>query len=430
MSGIPEHDEFSTHAVPTDARVATFRVAAVSSMVSFSLPTFIAGIEVAYGVGEAMALSAILGGSFIIFLVGWLMGSIGARTGFNSYLLVRLAFGDTGARLVNLAFSISLLGWFGINLNLFGRAIAGLSSDVLGTVPPELAVTIGASILITVTTIIGFRAINVVSTLMIPVLMLVALIFLMAVLERGTAEPLTTVDGMSLGDGISSIVGSIVIGCIIMPDITRFLRSSSGALLTSGASYMVFQPFVMWVGASAAFALLTDDITSMMLTLGLGLGAFAIIIAGSWVLNALNLYSAVLGVTASFPRVNARNTTILLGALGVTAGLMNILDSFVEFLFYLSIVFIPVAGVVIVDHFVVRPNHYSVDAVADNQPLNLPGLLAWFVGAAVALAGAEGLITSVTTVAAIDAIVVSSLLYFALAKVFDARLANNNENGQ
>ena len=38
-------------------------------MVSFSLPTFIAGIEVVDGVGEAMALSAILGGSFIIFLL-------------------------------------------------------------------------------------------------------------------------------------------------------------------------------------------------------------------------------------------------------------------------------------------------------------------------------------------------------------------------
>ena len=428
MSGISEHDEFSTHAVPTDARVATFRVAAVSSMVSFSLPTFIAGIEVAYSVGEAMALSAILGGSFIIFLVGWLMGSIGARTGFNSYLLVRLAFGDTGARIVNLAFSLSLLGWFGINLNLFGRAIAGLSSDVLGVVPPELLVTICASVLITVTTIIGFRAINFVSTLMIPVLMLVALVFLVAVLGQGGGQTIISESQMSLGDGISSIVGSIVIGCIIMPDITRFLRSK-GALVTSGASYMVFQPFVMWVGASAAFALATDDITTIMLTLGLGLGAFAIIIAGSWVLNALNLYSAVLGVTASFPRVNARNTAILLGALGVTAGLMNILDSFVEFLFYLSIVFIPVAGVVIVDHFAVRQSHYSVDVVAENQPLNLRGLFAWFAGAAVALAGSEGLIASATTVAAIDAMIVSALLYFLLAKAFGPRLSAHNGSG-
>jgi cytosine permease len=46
MSSLPEHDEFSTHAVPTDARVESLRVAAVASMVSFSLPTFIAGIEV------------------------------------------------------------------------------------------------------------------------------------------------------------------------------------------------------------------------------------------------------------------------------------------------------------------------------------------------------------------------------------------------
>jgi len=429
MSGIPEHDEFSTHAVPVEARVATFKVAAVSSMVSFSLPTFIAGIEVAYGVGEDMALSAILGGSFIIFIVGWLMGSIGARTGFNSYLLVRLAFGDTGARLVNLAFSISLLGWFGINLNLFGRAIAGLSNDVLGVVPPELAVTIIASVLITVTTIIGFRAINLVSTLMIPVLMLVALVFLAAVIGQ-EAELVISEPEMSLGDGISSIVGSIVIGCIIMPDITRFLRSSTGALATSGASYMVFQPFVMWVGASAALALATDDITTIMLTLGLGLGAFAIIIAGSWVLNALNLYSAVLGVTASFPRVNARNTTILLGALGVTAGLMNILDSFIEFLFYLSIVFIPVAGVVIVDHFLVRQTHYAVDVVTDNQPLNLPGLLAWFAGAAVALAGSEGVIVSFTTVAAIDAMVISASLYLCLTKAFGAGLSARIRAGQ
>ena len=160
MSSPPEHDEFSTHAVPRGARVASFRVAAVASMVSFSLPTFIAGIEVAGGVGEALSLPAILGGSFIIFLVGSLMGSIGARTGFNSYLLVRLAFGDTGARLVNLAFSVSLLGWFGINLNLFGLAIAGLSEDFFNAVPPELGVTVGASVLITATTIIGFRAIN------------------------------------------------------------------------------------------------------------------------------------------------------------------------------------------------------------------------------------------------------------------------------
>lgn len=417
MSSLPEHDEFSTHAVPTDARVASFRVAAVASMVSFSLPTFIAGIEVSSGVGPDLALAAILGGALVIFLIGWLMGSIGARTGFNSYLLVRLAFGDAGARIVNLAFSISLLGWFGINLNLFGLAIAGLSKELFGVIPPELLVTIVASLLITVTTIIGFRAINLVSTLMIPVLAFVALALLVTATSQTAPVVAASQGEMSLGDGISAIVGSIVIGSIIMPDITRFLRTSGGALLTSGTSYMIAQPFVMWVAASAAMVLGTEDIISIMLTLGLGLGAFMIIIAGSWVLNALNLYSAVLGVTASFPTLSARTVTVVLGVIGVTAGLMNILDSFVTFLFYLSVVFIPVAGVIIVDHFIARPEAYRVREVADNQSLNRWGLLAWFMGAAIALAASEGFIGSVTRVAALDAMLTAAVLYWIAARL-------------
>ena len=417
MSSLPEHDEFSTHAVPTDARVASFRVAAVASMVSFSLPTFIAGIEVSSGVGPNLTLAAILGGALVIFLIGWLMGLIGARTGFNSYLLVRLAFGDAGARVVNLAFSISLLGWFGINLNLFGLAIAGLSDELFGIIPPELLVTIAASLLITVTTIIGFRAINLVSTLMIPVLAFVAIALLVTATSQAAPVVAASQGEMSLGDGISAIVGSIVIGSIIMPDITRFLRTSGGALLTSGTSYMIAQPFVMWVAASAAMVLGTQDIISIMLTLGLGLGAFIIIIAGSWVLNALNLYSAVLGVTASFPRLSARTVTVVLGVIGVTAGLMNILDSFVTFLFYLSVVFIPVAGVIIVDHFVARPEVYQVNAVEDNQPLNRWGLLTWFMGAAIALAASEGFIGSVTRVAALDAMLTTAVLYWIAARL-------------
>ena len=61
MSKISDHDEFSTHAVPLAEQVTAFRVAAVASMVSFSLPTFIAVIEVSSGVGSELSLPAILG---------------------------------------------------------------------------------------------------------------------------------------------------------------------------------------------------------------------------------------------------------------------------------------------------------------------------------------------------------------------------------
>jgi cytosine permease len=96
---------------------------------------------------------------------------------------------------------------------------------------------------------------------------------------------------------------------------------------------------------------------------------------------------------------------------------MNILDSFVTFLFYLSVVFIPVAGVIIVDHFIARPEVYQVIEVADNQRLNRWGLLTWFTGAAIALAASEGFIGSVTRVAALDAIVTTAVLYWIAARL-------------
>jgi cytosine permease len=177
----------------------------------------------------------------------------------------------------------------------------------------------------------------------------------------------------------------------------------------------------MWVAAAAALALGTQDIISIMLTLGLGLGAFVIIIAGSWVLNTLNLYSAVLGVTASFPALNARHVTIALGVIGVSAGLLNILDSFVTFLFYLSVVFIPVAGVIIIDHFLIRPDVYRVTRVEDARPINRPAVVAWLLGAAIALAGSEGLIASITSVAALDSAIASGFIYALVTRVWTAR---------
>ena len=56
----------------------------------------------------------------MLTIIGCITGSIGARTRLSSYMLVRIAFGDRGASLVNLAFALSLLGWFGVNIDLFG----------------------------------------------------------------------------------------------------------------------------------------------------------------------------------------------------------------------------------------------------------------------------------------------------------------------
>lgn len=412
-----ETSEFDAVAIGEDQLVAWPRIAAVAAMVAFSLPTFITGLEVYHALSPLQAVLALAAGSLIIFVIGALMGGIGAKTHMSSYLLVRIAFGDRGAGLVNIAFAISLLGWFGININLFADAAGRLSSDVFGWAVPELVWITIASVGMTVTTLVGFKAINMLATAMVPVLAIVTGLLVYTSLETQSFSSFLAADKeitLSFGEGVSAVVGAIIIGAIILPDITRFARHWSGAIYTAFIAYIVVQLAVMGSAALAGGATGEIEILDVMLSMGLGVGAFVIVIAGSWVLNSLNLYSAVLGTKATFPILGTTLLTLGLGAAGIIAGALNLLDYFVTFLFYLSIIFVPVAGVILVDYFLIRPDRYRIETLDENVKFNVKGFATWAIGAAASILMSEGVIPSLTGMAAMDAALLTAFLYLAL----------------
>ncbi|MEP4052977.1 MAG: cytosine permease [Litorimonas sp.] len=413
-----ENSEFAAVKITDNQLVPWPRVAAVGAMVAFSLPTFVTGLEVGAGLSPMNTVWALLWGSVIIVIIGAVMGVIGAKSRMSSYLLVRIAFGDHGASLVNIAFAISLLGWFGVNINLFMDAVAGLGRDVWAVDLPPVGLAIFASFCMTLTTLIGFKAINILASLLVPVLAVVTVLFAKLALSTQTISEVFAVEKvetLTVGEGISAIVGAIIIGAIILPDITRFVRHWSGAIYTAIISYLVVQMAVMGAAALAGATSGKDDVLEIMLDLNLGIGAFLIVIAGSWVLNSLNLYSAVLGMKATFPKLKTIFLTIALGVIGVAAALMNILDSFITFLFYLSVIFIPVAGVLIIDALLIRPSIFKIETLENNRTLNWKAFAAWAVGAVIAVLASDGFIPTLTKIAALDAVILSGVLYIALA---------------
>ncbi|MEL6856776.1 MAG: cytosine permease [Pseudomonadota bacterium] len=414
------NSEFEAVAIRDDQLTPWWRVAAVGSMVAFSLPTFITGLEVYHGLTPWQTVWALLIGSALIFGIGSAMGGIGSETRMSSYLLTRIAFGDYGAGVVNIAFAISLLGWFGININLFAEGVSGLSLTLFGQSPSNLVLSLGAAACMTAVTFAGFRAINLLASLMVPVLAVVTVILAYNALTLAPLPELMAAEKevtLSIGGGISAIVGAIIIGAIILPDITRFVKSWRGALGVTFVSYMIVQLLVMAAASLAAGATGSTDIIDIMLQFGLGLGAFVIVIAGSWVLNALNLYSTVLSIKATFPQLSQSLLIIGLGVFGAGAALLNLLDMFVIFLIYLSIIFIPVAGIVITDYLFVRRGAYRIEQLETNRKFAPIAFCAWFIGAAMALAMSEGLLTSPSGIEAIDAIVLTAVSYFVLTEI-------------
>jgi cytosine permease len=412
-----ESTEFSTEPVPDEHTVSWIRVAIIASMVAFSLPVFLAGVEIAISFSPLRTLEVFVVGTVILTVIGCITAAIGANTRLSSYMLNRIAFGFHGAALVNTAFAISLLGWFGVNIDLFSGAVQRLTLDIYAVSVPAWPIEIFAGLIMTVTTVFGFRAINTLSAFLVPVLIAVtAQLIVGSLTDQSLTQIMRTssANELSFGDGVSAVVGSAIVGAVILPDITRFVRHWSGGIFVVFTSYLVIQFIVISAGGLSATALEDDDLLNIMLTLGIGWAAFAIVIFGSWVLNSLNLYSTMLSVESTAPKLNNTSLIIILGSLGTLAAFMNILNDFLSFLFYLAVIFVPVSGIIIVDYLILRRSAYHEDRLLLQQKTRPKAIAAWGLGACVALMGSWSWI-SITSIAALDAMIVAALAYYLLA---------------
>jgi cytosine permease len=411
-----DSDEFLTSPVPADRSIVWWKIALTNVLFSICLPTLITGLDLGLAAPRRYFLSGIIVGSLILTLIGILTSVLGSRTRLSSYMLARIAFGSHGSTLLNLAFAVSLVGWFGVNINLFGDAMIRLLSALWGYAGPVWPVELVAGLLMTVTTLVGLRAINALSVIIVPILAVVCLLMLLESLKHGSVNEIlgrAPATGMSFGDTVSSVVGGVIVGAVIMPDTCRFIDRPQGAVWTSILTYFVSGAAVTLIGGIAALATGKVEILDLMLFMGLGAGAFAIVLGGSWILNALNLYSAALSIGVAVPRSRRAVTTLVCGLAGTLAAFLQILDHFLTFLFYLSIVFVPIASIIIVDFFLIRPGDYLGAAIESVKPVESTALIAWVAGACIAVLGSAGYLR-LSGIAAVDAMGVSALVYGAL----------------
>lgn len=406
------------------------KVAVVSAMVAFSLPTFVTGIELYSALSVMDTVLAAIIGCFILTCIGATIGTIGVKTRMSSYLLVRIAFGERGAALVNIAFAISLVGWFGINIDLFSNAVQQLLLSTLDISVPIRPIEVVAGVLMMTTTLYGFKAINILSSALVPIIAAIAFYMLFTTRQTLSFQEFLELPKdihLSLSDGIAAIVGTIIIGAIILPDITRFSRQTIGGAQTAFWSYQVVQLLVLLVAAMAAAAFTETDVLQLLLKVGLGLLAFIVVIAGSWMLNSLNLYSAVLSVTATFSQWPPKLVTLILGVFGIIAASLNLLDYFITFLSILTAIFVPVAGVIVVDYFY-HAHLYSGDTLKTNGLYNPAAIIAWFIGASYAAADILFLLPSVSGIQVIDSLCLTALIYWATQLYFQFTSPSKQED--
>ena len=409
--------DFSKSQVPASATYTGWHIALVIVGGTIAVPAFLMAANLGASLGLRNAAIAFGCGCFILGSMAALTGLCGQKSGLSAYMLNEFAFGRWGGRIASTVVSMTLIGWFGVTSALFGRAANLMGRSVFGIDwPVEIYMVLGGGLIVAVT-VTGFKGIDKLALALVPVMLgflMMAAWMSLPQLEQWT-EP-TGGTPMTLTTAISAIVGSYIAGVTIQPDYARFARSRRAALGSAFVALAISFPILLFCTAIPSIAYNEPDLLNVMIALGIGIPAFLLLILAAWSSNVLSVYSGALALATVFRRLDLRVLIVGVGTLGTLLALAGAGDYLIEYLVLLGITIPPISSIYLVDTLLFRKSFDEVEL--SKRPLvSLKALATWMAAVAVGACSHFGIFT-LTSVAALDSIVVAALLSVILGGGF------------
>ena len=414
MSIDPTGNEFAREPVPGHIGISGWRIALIKIGVLIALPAFIMGAKLGFKLGFERSLIAFFTGAVILFILGAGTSTIGARARLSTSMLIQFVFGRLGAQAVSAVLAATLTGWFAVTAELFGQSLDQMAGDILGLHAGDSVYIIFGCFLMVLTTIYGIKGLQRVADLIVPLLLFG--LATIAYLGFQTAAPgvftALPAEHVSIGVGISAVIGSMAAGTTILPDVTRFARSPGHGRLAAFLTLAVGIPLVLGLVAIPSVATGEGNLIKIMVMLGLGGPALLLLVFTAWTTNSGNLYSSSLMMGTVTQRIKQKTLVIIIGIVGMALALGGITTYLIPVLLLVGFSVPPIAAVYIADFYVVRRGVIDMESWKDVPALRIPALVAWASGIAVALMTTNGVFT-MTTVPAGDSILTALTLYIA-----------------
>lgn len=341
-----------------------------------------AGAFLIPGLSLGGALGAIVVGTVLGALLLAAAGLVGAETGLSAMGSLRPALGTRGAAVPTVLNVVQLVGWGAFEIIAMRDAADALSRQTFG-----LSSAIGWTLL--------FGALATGLAILGPVS------FVRRFLRRwglwlllGGAGWLTwrllaehdlaalfarPGDGtLSFAAGVDLVVAMPLSWLPLIADYTRFGRTPGAMFRGSGLGYLVANVWFMGLGAAWAMASGGGEglLLSALAATGGGIALLLIVIDETDNTFA-DIHSAAVS-TATLVRRRPATLAIGFGLLCTAIALMAPLARHEHFLLLIGSLFAPLFGVLLADHFILRP--WRSDPTAAPAGLNLAGLAAWAVG--------------------------------------------------
>lgn len=354
--------------------------------------------------------------SAVAIVAGTLIGAIfvayhsaqGPTLGLPQMVQSRAQFGYYGANLPLIAVIAMYLGFFGGGAILMGSVFAELFGG--GT---QWGILLGGGLAV-VLVVFGYRTLHVVGKIITPIFIAVfAVLTVVAVVNwPGVASDVKIVDGGFSATGFFFVLGIVAAYMITygpyVADYSRYLPADTKAAPTFWYTYVGISLAGIWifiVGAALQYAYSSLGIVEAAATLAGTAGTLVrmlvllALLLGLINISALNIYGASISTMTIATTLRREHSSpsrsmrlsfmIAIGVIGTLAAVSlseDLVTAYENFVFFLIAFLIPWSAINLVDFYLVRKGHYSVDDLFTPAGryggFNWLGILAYLIGCA------------------------------------------------
>lgn len=407
-------NDWSTAPVPKEFRRSNYGVVATLVGQIIALSGIYIGASMVGGMSLSEAFLATICGSAILAVLGGFLSWVGTKTGVGLSMLLRESFGTIGSYIISVMLLFVAVGFFGYQATFFGDTIHAMFPGA-GWITSSTVAGVWGGLLMMTTALVGYKGIEWLSNWASPLILVMCIAScILAIVRIGSLSAFNDItlsySGMTLSTAVVAVVGGYAFGACLQPDFSRFGKSLNATTGGSVLGFLVANVFMTMAGYITCAACGTGDVPTALLQI-LGYWSLLILVFAQWTSNDGNLYFGTLALTTIIPRTNKHVLTAIFGVVGIVLSTLGITAYFMTFLGWLGTAIPPVAGIVIVDYFIIKKGEYHYGEGTRHHFCNIVALIAWIAGAAVGFTVTWG-------IAAINSIVVTGVVYLVLSLAF------------
>lgn len=322
-------------------------------------------------------------GNLILGLYAGSLGYIAARTGLSTVLMARSSFGEVGSRWVDFILGFTQIGWYA-----WGSAlIADLLVNLAGISPSfNWLLIIAATYLFCITAYVGYRAMDWVSRLAVPAIVVLMLWSLSVAWGDiggfSQLQALQPASEMGIGEALTVIIGTFVSGGTQATNWSRFAGLGQTGFWATFSAFFLANGFLLFSGAFCALVYGNEDIVQVMAQQGLLIWGLVLFLLNMWTTQDNTIYAFSVAGAHMF-RTSKRTLFVLGGAtVALVLAMGGIYEALVPYLVLLGTFIPPIGGVIVADFLLYRSNGFDIER---RQPsFNWAGMIAYGLGSAIA----------------------------------------------